>query len=582
MASLLSVNVGLPMDVDWHGETVHTGIWKSAVPGPRMARRLNLDGDGQGDLAGHGGENRAVFVYQIQSYDYWQQHFGRNDFEFGQFGENFTVDGLPDSQVCVGDRYRIGTAEFEVTQPRVTCFRVAMRLGVPDMPSLLVSHHRPGFYFRVITEGIVEAGDEIVKTASGPQEISVADMDALLYLPDRDTDLLRRALEIPALSPGWQGSFRELVAAERSSATTGTAGIEPSWAGFRPLRVTRVVHESSTVDSIYLAAEDGQPLPAALAGQYLTLRVAGAADPPPVRSYSLSSAPGDDVYRVSVKRETQGLVSAYLHTHLQPGAELDVAAPRGDFVLQDGSEPVLLISGGIGVTPLLAMLHRLVTERSEREVWWVHAARSVREHALAQEAHDLLAALPHSHEHIFYSARDRGELEGAEGHEHLHRGRLSAAELARIRTPAEATAYICGPAGFMTDVQQALAGLGLDASNVHTELFGTLGAINPGIVNHHFIAPHLPPGDPGTGPLVTFARSGISAKFDTNQGSVLEFAEQCDVPTRWSCRTGVCHTCTTGLLSGQVAYSPDPLEPAVPGDVLICCARPVTNLVLDM
>src|SRR5215475_13010457 len=113
-AVLLSVNVGMPKNVDWQGKTVYTGVWKRPVDGPVMARRLNLDGDGQGDLNGHGGEQRAVLVYQIESYRHWQEHFGRDDFEFGQFGENFTVDGLPDDEVHVGDRYRIGAAEFEI------------------------------------------------------------------------------------------------------------------------------------------------------------------------------------------------------------------------------------------------------------------------------------------------------------------------------------------------------------------------------------------------------------------------------------------------------------------------------------
>ena len=202
MAAVLSVNVGMPKDVPWQGRTVHTGIWKEPVPGPRMVRRLNIDGDGQGDTSGHGGEMRAVFVYQIESYRYWQRYLGRDDFVYGQFGENLTVDGLPDEQVCIGDRYRIGEAEFEVTQPRVTCYRVGLRLGEPAMPSLLVSHHRPGFYLRVITEGHVQAGDEIVQTRTGPGQLSVADTDALLYLPGHDVAQLRRALSIPALSPG--------------------------------------------------------------------------------------------------------------------------------------------------------------------------------------------------------------------------------------------------------------------------------------------------------------------------------------------------------------------------------------------
>ena len=161
--SLLSVNVGVPTDVAWRGRTVFTGVFKESVTGPRMVRRLNVDGDGQGDLGGHGGEQRAVFVYQIDSYRYWEQELGRDDFVYGQFGENFTVEGLPDDQVCIGDRYRVGAALFEVTQPRVTCYRVGIRMNDPRIPALLVSHHRPGFYFRVLQEGDVGAGDEIVK-----------------------------------------------------------------------------------------------------------------------------------------------------------------------------------------------------------------------------------------------------------------------------------------------------------------------------------------------------------------------------------------------------------------------------------
>src|SRR5580692_1153830 len=174
---LLSVNVGLPQDLTWHGRTVYTAVWKKPVEGPVQVRWLNLDGDGQGDLAGHGGEQRAVFVYQIESYQYWQDQLGRDDFEYGQFGENFTVTGLGDDQVCIGDRYRIGEALFEVTQPRVTCYRVGIRMNDPQIPALLVSRHRPGFYLRVLREGAVQAGDDIVPPAAGLAGIPPADRD---------------------------------------------------------------------------------------------------------------------------------------------------------------------------------------------------------------------------------------------------------------------------------------------------------------------------------------------------------------------------------------------------------------------
>jgi ferredoxin-NADP reductase/MOSC domain-containing protein YiiM/ferredoxin len=570
----------MPKDVAWQGRTVHTGIWKYPVDGSRMVRRLNIDGDGQGDLAGHGGEQRAVLVYQAESYAFWAQHFGRDDLAYGQFGENFTVDGLKDSDVCIGDRYRIGEAEFEVTQPRVTCFRVGMRLGEPELPALLVAHGRPGFYLRVIREGRVRAGDGITRTRVGRHAVSVADIDALLYLPGRDLNRLRAAVDIPALSPGWQQSFRELLdgAAHRNDTAAPSVGCEPGWPGFRPLRVTSLVPETSTVTSIYLAREDGGSLPAAEAGQYLTLRAAGAGEPPPVRNYSLSSAPGAEIYRISIKREPHGVVSRYLDTQLRPGAVLDVAAPRGEFVLDDTSGPVLLISAGVGVTPMMAMLHHLAATASEREVCWIHVARDARQHAFASEAHQLLQSLPHAQEHVFYTSPDAVIAEGMM----VSPGRPTSDTLARLGIAPEATAYICGPAAFMTDMQDDLAGLGLAPDHVHTEVFGTLPIVNPGIVGAPSVRPHQPPGPPGSGPSVTFARSDLTVPWSDDRRSVLELAEACDVPTRWSCRTGVCHTCITPLLSGEIAYVPTPLELPPDQDVLICCARPGSDLVLDL
>src|SRR5579859_6245742 len=204
MARLLSVNVGLPREVMWNGKSVHTAIWKSPVTGRQLVRKLNVAGDGQADLAGHGGENRAVFVYQMDSYHYWEHFLGRNDFTFGQFGENFTVDGLPDNEVCIGDRYRIGGAEFEVSQPRVTCYRVGIRMDEPRMPALLTGSGRPGFYFRVLQEGDVGAGDEITKVGEASERMTVAEINALLYSSSHPRELLERALRIEALPSGWR------------------------------------------------------------------------------------------------------------------------------------------------------------------------------------------------------------------------------------------------------------------------------------------------------------------------------------------------------------------------------------------
>src|SRR6266705_6663836 len=218
MARLLSVNVGLPRDIVWKGRTVHTGIWKDPVRGRCRVRRLNLDGDGQGDLAGHGGEQRAVFVYQIESYRHWEEQLKRTDLVPGQFGENFTIEGLPDDAVCIGDRYQIGSALFEVTQPRVTCYRVGIRMNEPRMPALLTSSGRPGFYFRVLQEGAVCVGDEILKVAEAKERMTVAETNALLYSPNHPRNRLERALRIGALSPGWRWSFEALVQSQTTAA----------------------------------------------------------------------------------------------------------------------------------------------------------------------------------------------------------------------------------------------------------------------------------------------------------------------------------------------------------------------------
>src|SRR5499425_1289780 len=369
MAHLLSVNVGLPRDISWRGKTVHTAVWKEPVQGRRMVRRLNIDGDGQGDLGGHGGEQRAVFVYQIASYRYWEDRLGRSGFTYGQFGENFTVDGLSDQEVCIGDRYRVGGALFEVTQPRVTCYRVGIRMNEPQMPALLVAHGRPGFYFRVVEEGEVEAGDEIAQVAAGPEHMSVFAINALLYTPGHPRNQLERTLRIPALSVGWRASFQALL--EQGDTTTGNAGLTatsgppPAWSGFRPLRVSHKIRESSNVISLVLQSVDRRPLAAPLPGQFIVLRMRPTPDAPAlVRSYSLSSEPNAERYRVSIKREPHGVAGAYIDDKLQAGDVVDVSAARGNFTLRSGDTPVVFLSAGIGVTPVLAMLHALAAVAS--------------------------------------------------------------------------------------------------------------------------------------------------------------------------------------------------------------------------
>jgi ferredoxin-NADP reductase/MOSC domain-containing protein YiiM len=573
---LVSVNVGRPRDVRWRNRVIRTSIWKASVPDRRWVGRLNVAGDEQADLVGHGGEHRAVYVYDLSAYRHWERELGRTDFVLGQFGENFTVEGLPDEQVCIGDRFRIGEALFEVTQPRVTCHKLGVRMVEPRMPALLYAHGLPGFYLRVLEEGEVGAGDRVERIAAGPGTMTVREVSALLYLPGHPADRLRRAAGIPALSEGWRRSFSAMLETVADS-TAGIRGLgppssgPPAWAGLRTFRVAAITHETRAIVSLELEPEDGEPLPPFRPGQFLTLSVPLATGPE-LRSYSLSAAPNPRRYRISAKREPGGMVSAHLHDELRAGDTVEIGAPRGIFTLDStGAGPLVLVSAGVGATPLVSMLESLSVARSEREIWWIHGARSGAEHAFADEVARHLAALPCARSHIRYS---RPSTADRLRHDHDAEGRISVETLRGLAMPPAAEYFLCGPATWMRELAAGLTAWGVSDDRIHVERFGP-AATPPGT------APHPPPGAQGTGPSVVFARSGLTVRWDASFGSLLDLAEACDVPVAWSCRTGACHSCEVGRIDGESVYEPEPLEPPEEGRVLLCCSRPNSDLVLE-
>jgi ferredoxin-NADP reductase/MOSC domain-containing protein YiiM/ferredoxin len=584
MAHVVSVNVGLPADVEWRGKTVRTSVWKRPVGGRVTARRLNLDGDGQGDLQGHGGVHRAVMVYQVASYRYWESVLQRTLTEYGMFGENLTVDGLADDEVCIGDRYRIGSTLFEVSQPRVTCYRVGIRMDEPRMPALLVSHRRPGFYFRVIEEGEIGGGDEIVRVERGREGMTVAEVDGLLYLPEHQADRVRRAASEPSLSPGWKQSFDALLA--NTQGLPGNAGLAPvlaapAWPGFRALKVIDVVQESDDVRSLLLTAGEPPGLAPPAAGSFVVLRLPDANGGGALtRSYSISNAGEEGAYRVSVKRGS-GDGSRYIHDRVRAGDVLEVSAPRGAFTLRADDRPIVFLSAGIGVTPVLGMLHELVADRTAagRDVYWIYGARNGAEHPFAPESRRLLDALPRAHTLIAYS---QPRAEDRLGRDFDVSERIDAATIQRLGIPATAHFYVCGPAGFMSALIADLKRIDVAIANIHTETFGSEASITPGIAAGPIKIPHPPEGEPGNGPAVSFSRSGLALRWSDRFQSLLEFAEACDVPVRWSCRAGVCHTCETALIGGQVRYDPEPIDAPADGNALICCARPAGDVELDL
>jgi MOSC domain-containing protein YiiM/ferredoxin-NADP reductase len=587
MAHLISVNVGLPSEVQWRGKTVRTGIWKQPVSGRVAVKRLNIAGDGQGDLGGHGGEQRAVLVYQAASYRYWEKDRGWQPLAAGQFGENFTVDGLADDEVCIGDRYRIGTALFEVTQPRVTCYRLGIRLDEPQMPALLTSRGRPGFYFRVLEEGEVGAGDAIHLVSRGAPQVTVAEATALLYSSRHPHEMLERALQISALSPGWRWSFEALLKSQAEDpGASGNAGLAPAAVaraaspGFIQMVVTYVTAECEDVVSISLRPADRESVSTAVAGQFIVLRLpVGPGSTVLFRSYSLSGPPSDKEYRISIKLEQGGAAGAYVKSSIRPGDKIDASAPRGDFRLRSGNRPIALVSAGIGATPVLAMLHALAANGDQREIWWLHVTRNGATHCFAAEARRLVEHLAHGKNMVWYSQPAAQEQEGV-NFDAI--GRLGAERLRQAGVPRDSDFYVCGPAGFLSELQAGLRNWGVPPSALHSEVFAGGPALMPGVVNASERQPHEPDGPAGSGPKVSFARSGITVRWRDKDQSLLELAEACDIPVRWSCRAGVCHNCESGLVSGGVHYGPDPLDLPAAGNVLICCAQPQGDVVLDL
>jgi ferredoxin-NADP reductase/MOSC domain-containing protein YiiM len=580
MMKILSINVGLPQEIEWKGQKVRTSIFKKPITGRVRVRHLNIDGDGQADLIGHGGEHRAVMVYQAESYAYWQEILQRNDLYYGRFGENLTVEGLADKDVCIGDRYRIGTAVFEVTQPRVTCFKVGISLGLPEMPALLVSHKRPGFYFRVIAEGEIEAGDPIEKIANGTEGMTVADIDQLLYSKDHPKQQLQKALKISALAKGWQSSFTELLAAVESGITSGNPGLAGAqakplaWTGYRCLRISRIRMESASIRSFEFQSEDGTPLPAFQPGQHLAIRVPiDPASQPLIRMYSLSGAPDGPNWRIAVKKESDGRGSGYLHDHVRVGDLLEISAPRGTFILSADTRPVILLSAGVGITPMLAMLFSIKQASPNRPTWWIYSAHNDENHPFVDEVRTLAADLKSFHSLILHSRPGNTEQQGRDFDT---QGRLTLDVLQRLNLPVDAECYLCGPGPYLEETTHSLKLLGIAEKQIHFETFG-----GP-VTNSNGKAPHLPADNTGDGPLVTFTKSNLEFCWNQKFSSLLEATEAADVPVRWSCRTGVCHLCESALLDGAVTYSPSPLDPPAEGNLLLCCSRPSGPVSLDL
>ncbi len=287
----------------------------------------------------------------------------------------------------------------------------------------------------------------------------------------------------------------------------------------------------------------------------------------------MAAAPDPLGYRIAVKREPGGAASAFLHDAVTRGDVLEVGAPRGDFTLDaTATGAVALVSAGVGVTPVLAMLGALARSGGDRPVWWVHGARDGSEHAFADEARRLLSGLPAGRSHVGYS---RPRPTDRPGIDFDAAGRIDIRALVELGVPRDADFYLCGPSSFLHELTAALHDQGVDPGRLRRERFGPEPRENAP-------DPHAPAGAPGRGPEIAFSRSGLTVAWDERYASLLELAEACDVPADWSCRTGVCHRCESGLVEGAVEYDPEPLDQPAPGRVLLCCSRPRGPVTVDL
>jgi ferredoxin-NADP reductase/MOSC domain-containing protein YiiM len=582
--NLASVNVGMPKTAEHLGRKVSTGIFKAPVAGRVMVRKLNVDGDGQADLTVHGGVYKAVYAYDLENILYWRRVLNRDNIGFGHFGENFTVEGMPDDRIHIGDIFRAGGALLEVTQPRVPCFKLEMKMDMPGFSRQFIASGRLGFYFRVLEEGEVGAGDEIELVRTGPEKITVQDFARLYFFDYDNIEKIRRLIRIPAVPPDWVRVFEAMLASggeRRQSRRTP----ERAWKGFRYFTVDRKVPESRTITSFYLVPEDGQLLPVYMPGQFLTFRLPIPGRPKPaIRTYSLSECPCHaEYYRITIKKEPPPQDSdtvsgsGYFHDVVEPGTRLQVAAPRGDFFLDPREEnPIVLLSGGVGLTPMISMLNAVVDSGKKRPTWFIHGTRNGVHHAMCKHMRQVAAENEDITVHIRYSQPRPDDIEGREydsvGHVDL--------DLLKALLPGkDMDFFLCGPPPFMNDLLKSLWEWGVPETRIRFELFGPATLLQEGTDARRRRKETTVE---EKAYVIRFSASGITAKWDPEYENLLEFAEDQGVFPDFSCRSGICHTCQYTISKGEVDYNYEPLDPPYPDQVLLCCARPRSNLVIDV
>jgi MOSC domain-containing protein YiiM/ferredoxin-NADP reductase len=560
--TVASLNVGEPRLATYRGMSFRTGIFKEPTDRPLTLKTLNFIGDGQADLSAHGGIDKAVYCYPIEHYDFWRREIGRAAMPMGQFGENVTTEGVLESQLRIGDILQMGTAIVQVSEPRIPCYKLVMRMDAGgDFAVRFIAANRTGFYCRVLHEGGVKRSDALTLLESDASSPTVSEVIAATQFADRDPVRLRRIRRARGISVKWQSRIRRMIDAEvrRQTETTGTRS--------NSFLVDDVVPETPDVLSIWLRPVDGAQAVSALPGQYLRIAWTDGL----TRTYSLSAVEAGRRYRITAKlmRDARGALgcgSARI-ADLKVGDVIGVDRPRGNFHPDvDDDTPLVFAGAGIGVTPIMAMIEH-VTRNGRRNVFAAFGMRRPAEHPLMSELMRLVGERQGLAVTLAYSQHGQ-PLQGLPAPK---RGRLTAADLLPYAAAPLAEVFLCGPGDFIREMHDGLVGAGVNSQCIRYEAFGpsTLLPARSAEV------------DPATTFTVSFTRSNMEAIWSPSSGTLLNLAEAAGVSPPFGCRSGACGLCRTAIFEGRVSYV-EPIEEPDSGFLFPCCAIPQTDCRLDL
>lgn len=572
---LVGVAAGKTRTIEIRANAVQTAYIKSPVSGRCYVHESGLEGN---ETAVH---PDAVYAIAAEHYEYWAGRLGadRSTWLPGHFAENLTIAGLDESNLRVGDIIAVGDqVELIVAGPRIPCFKLAWRLAQPDsfIREFGLSG-RSGVYFGVRKTGWVEAGMPVTILHREPAHPTVVDLSTLaLNCAQPPEQTLRLVLALPYLSKTAAlvlGSLLMKVLDE-----TPSTGL---WKDWREFTITNTTDECAAVKSFTLVPSDGVPLPRSRAGQFVTVQVPLSQEEPVVRPWSLSDyAENPSSLRITVKRESGGVGSSWLHDSAREGTRLMLRAPTGRFVLDRGSFlPVVLIGAGIGITPLLAMAKAHLARGADAPpLRLIHCVGNGASHPLRDELNALASACPQLRLHYIYSRPGETDIQREAFHQ---RGRLSVDDVIAglgdlaialgnklVAIPwFECDFYICGPDEFQTTLVEGLAARGARRNRIFFERFHSHG-------------------DPTASPWVEecevrFARGGLSTTWKEADGlTLLELAERAGLAPPSGCRIGVCLSCQCQILEGDVRYDSRPISEIPAGTALLCCAKPATSKVV--